>query len=1346
MVFQNPGIYWDPREPIPPHLIQLEREIARLQHRQPREFADPNCENDRPRVNVQEIDPRQQEPDGNRHYHHRVQADEYVRAPDGGFLPPLSATVKAQIIQDTARVTITQLFSNTTNRPIPKAAYTFPLPQGCTVTEFVCRIGNDKILKGKVKTVEEAHEAFRDASRRQETTALLDQNTSEIFTTTIGNIPPSCRLKIEISFIFLLNYRFENGEALTTFTLPTYIAPRFGTPPPSLAQSSLARLKTLQLDLDVLAADAIASVKCYTHPVLVELGATGRECQTWSEFVQSGQGRNPKTAVVRLQNTVSRLDRDLVLEIRTVPPAGQELPHLSVELHPTLQNHRALMLTIPSNFLLNANGGGNNSSNGEIIFVADRSGSMSDKIVALKSAMQFFLKGIPSDRKFNIWSFGDRFESIWATSQPYSRENLQYALSYVQQIFQADMGGTMLLPALKEAVSARGGSQNLDIICLTDGEVWDLNDTLDYVDTARTKTEGRIRFFCLGIGAAVSHALVEGIAKAGGGYAEVISLASQGGWESRVVAVLKAALTDHLGPMNIEIQRAQGLGGRPGAAQNANPAEIGSNYLDPTSKMLQSPAQSFTLSPFIRNRVFMLFEAIEPDSPPTSVVLKSKRPGAQELSVVVPVKTLSRQDTSIHKLAARALLGDLERGQSHIHLGPYSPPQGSSLQKNMVAAEGERLGCKWSLVSKWTSFFAMEDPFQPEEGEADPFLDDGDAVAAIVPHDDLDLLRPRGAQRNNPDETLHQGNVLEVEDDDDDDEEEEEEEEEEEDADNSAKSVASSTYRARDRDDNDRDGPNAGGGGLGGWGFQHPPGNGHGPSSGPRGQHHTNQQGGQNHHSAAGGSRQHYYTLGSLPGQPNNAGYSVRPMSSLHGSSFSSPTTKATSVQASSDKGYSPIMKVKKRDLASLGHLTASGGIGADGGDGSDRDGDRADIYESFKNMTSHDNTTNPTRSKLWKRFSRGSKKKIPAEPQEPKLKRDFHYKTIMHDPSTIDIPSDISAANLWLNSIDPPRAPLQAPSDTPRTTAGDDHGFISFSWPSPLDGSVNAASANSRLGSNTVAGSHTVSRELATTPKSKDSAFILVPVSSEISAPHSNIPAASAMLDSPLPPSWGTEDVEKETFIAKLLSYQDFDGAFSIPESDVEQLFGARFLVAVGKLKTALERKFGLWGSPELPGVALSAAVIAILERHFGSQKALWVLIAEKTRMFLQGLDSDVDAIVKIAADCTKDVKVELGKSTPQPTNLQKQPPNETKQDSKFSSLRRLLRREPKSSKETKPGPASQPYQFPPAASMPKIPAPPPMMPTPMLPALLSSDRAKYRVDSETDDAGNDRYQTPYR
>lgn len=100
-----------------------------------------------------------------------------------------------------------------------------------------------------------------------------------------------------------------------------------------------------------------------------------------------------------------------------------------------------------------------------------------------------------------------------------------------------------------------------DIIVLTDGQVWRLDQTLDFIQSTRTASQGAVRFFSLGIGDAVSHALVNGIAKAGGGYAEAVPSTNQGGWEDRVVSMAKAALTStHLGPIHTEPEYRDSVG------------------------------------------------------------------------------------------------------------------------------------------------------------------------------------------------------------------------------------------------------------------------------------------------------------------------------------------------------------------------------------------------------------------------------------------------------------------------------------------------------------------------------------------------------------------------------------------------------------------------------------------------------------------------------------------------------------------------------------------------------------------------------------------------------------------
>jgi hypothetical protein len=127
-----------------------------------------------------------------------------------------------------------------------------------------------------------------------------------------------------------------------------------------------------------------------------------------------------------------------------------------------------------------------------------------------------------------------------------------------------------------------------------------------------------------------------------------------------------------------------------------------------------------------------------------AINIKATAPGGDEVVTRVPVKTLRMSDSTIHKLGARALLGDLERGQSWIQLNPRSPSRHTPEEEKITRRDGERLGCKWSLVSKWTSFYAIEEVYRAQEGARDPFLDSDDPQIHHITNNDLHLLHARG--------------------------------------------------------------------------------------------------------------------------------------------------------------------------------------------------------------------------------------------------------------------------------------------------------------------------------------------------------------------------------------------------------------------------------------------------------------------------------------------------------------------------------------------------------------------------------------------------------------------------
>jgi hypothetical protein len=74
-------------------------------------------------------------------------------------------------------------------------------------------------------------------------------------------------------------------------------------------------------------------------------------------------------------------------------------------------------------------------------------------------------------------------------------------------------------------------------------EKWNTEPTINFVRTTRTDTNEKVRFFSLSIGDSVSHRLVEGIGRQGGGFADVIAVDAPGQWQSRIIRMLKGALT-----------------------------------------------------------------------------------------------------------------------------------------------------------------------------------------------------------------------------------------------------------------------------------------------------------------------------------------------------------------------------------------------------------------------------------------------------------------------------------------------------------------------------------------------------------------------------------------------------------------------------------------------------------------------------------------------------------------------------------------------------------------------------------------------------------------------------------
>lgn len=454
----------------------------------------------------------------------------------------------------TSRTCLTQTFKNNSMNQVREANYAFPLYENSAVVSFTCTIeGRAWRLKGIVRPKSDARHDYNEALSRMQPAGLLEEHTPDVFMTTLGNIPANSTIKIEIVYVGELKHDLQYD--VVKLRIPTSIAPRYGRPPDHFPDAASVQMANgLTIEVNVVTTHTIRSIESHSHSITYGLDNTHTSWASFLDATKSHMGPRDRgmMATVRLSQTIASFDRDFVLEIYMEHESLSKSQALA-ETHGRYLHHKAFMLTLSSGFAVSST---LTNRYPEIIFVADRSGSMTGKMATLKSSLRVFLHSIPENCRFNIWSFGSSTEFLWEGSRPYSSENLERALEYVN-MFEADMGGTELLLALQRVVQPRRNGTDLttEVIVLTDGQVWNLNEIIEFVGVKRQETRGKVRFFAMGVGDSVSHALVEGIAKAGGGYAEVVSVHGQGGWDHRLVAMLKAALREALGSFNITFIR-----------------------------------------------------------------------------------------------------------------------------------------------------------------------------------------------------------------------------------------------------------------------------------------------------------------------------------------------------------------------------------------------------------------------------------------------------------------------------------------------------------------------------------------------------------------------------------------------------------------------------------------------------------------------------------------------------------------------------------------------------------------------------------------------------------------------
>ncbi|HSB73716.1 MAG TPA: VIT domain-containing protein [Candidatus Methylomirabilis sp.] len=551
--------------------------------------------------------------------------------------------VEAWLRDLTTEVTITQRYRNAEANPI-ETVYVFPLEEGAAVCGFEAWIGSVHVV-GEVMERNEAFDAYDDALAAGHGAYLLDQERPDIFTASIGNVPPGAEVVIRITYVAEATLE---GDAIR-FALPTTISPRYAPPedrvgvgrPPAEAVNPPIALRVpygLALTVTLNMPSAITAVASPSHPIAVALdGAEGS--------VELGAG-------------IAAMDRDFVL---LVTIAEAHAPRAWIERDGERSTVAALAFQPQFE---------TSEAPSELIFVLDRSGSMEGRsIQEAKRALQLCLRGLREGCRFNVVGFGSTFALLFPESRPYTQESLETA-SVALAAMDADLGGTEILAPLR-AILAKAPHPEVprQLFILTDGQV---SNTQAVIGLLR-KHAHTTRVFTFGIGRGASPHLVRGMARAGHGAAEFIYPGER--IEPKVLRQLKKALAPALTDVRVE------WGGQ---VVNQAPSRV---------------------PPIFAGSRVLLYGFL-PDDLPRSVTLRARAstgPVAYSIALEsVPVEP----GRLLATLAARILIRELEDHASE--QDPRRGSRQRRGQPDRLMAEIVRLGTTYQLCSSHTSFVAIE--------------------------------------------------------------------------------------------------------------------------------------------------------------------------------------------------------------------------------------------------------------------------------------------------------------------------------------------------------------------------------------------------------------------------------------------------------------------------------------------------------------------------------------------------------------------------------------------------------------------------------------------------------------
>ena len=350
--------------------------------------------------------------------------------PDARVATPFPLSVKyhhvdVTIANGVAHTSVDQEFYNPTGARL-EGTYIFPLPGG-VVSDFAMEI-DGKLTRAEMLDATKARGIYEEIVRSMRDPALLEYIGKGAFKVRIFPIEPRSSKRVKLSYSELV--RSDNGLHAYTYGLNT-------------EKFSAAPLEDVSIRVNIESDRGLKTIFCPTHEVEIRRKANN-------------------AAVVGFEAKQVKPDQNFVLYYSTDDQGVglSVLPH-----HPAGEDGYFLLTVTP------AYDSGGRALPKDITFVVDTSGSMAGaKMEQAKRALEFCLKNLHPDDRFEIIRFSTDAEALFDGLTTASRANVTRAQKYVDEL--QPIGGTNSEEALTLALKSNEDASPRPkvVIFITDGK------------------------------------------------------------------------------------------------------------------------------------------------------------------------------------------------------------------------------------------------------------------------------------------------------------------------------------------------------------------------------------------------------------------------------------------------------------------------------------------------------------------------------------------------------------------------------------------------------------------------------------------------------------------------------------------------------------------------------------------------------------------------------------------------------------------------------------------------------------------------------------------------------------